>query len=193
MFKRSILILLSVVLVAGLTTSCILDPKEEKNVDPPEPVVFKDLLERDDVLFNLGLAYNERAMVEYNRLLDDNFVFIFSEADFNSGTTAEQWERAAEVESNTKILSQSNPDPNRVISIDLVLDYVEGLWTEEASPPEFGDESWFGKTVTYRLVVKTADSWEYRAIDLKARYTIRWAETDNGDYWRIVRWRDGVE
>jgi len=194
MFKRSILILLSVVLFAGLMTSCILDPKEEKNVDPPEPVVFKDLLERDDILFNLGLAYNERNMTEYSRLLDDSFVFIFSEADFNSGNvTVEQWERAAEVESNTKILHQSNPDPNRVISIDLDLDYVEDNWTEEASPPGFDGETWFGKTVSYRLVIKTADKWEYRALDLKARFTIRWAETDNGDYWRIVRWRDDVD
>ncbi len=195
MFKRSILILLSIIVVAGLTTSCILDPKEEKNVKPPAPVVFKDLLERDDVLFNLGLAYNERDMVEYARLLDDSFVFIFSEADFNSGAvTVEQWEKVAEVESNTKILNPNHADPvKRVISIDLVLDYVEDNWTEEASPPEFGEESWFGKTVTYRLVVKTAGSWEYRAIDLKARFTIRWAETDNGDYWRIVRWRDDVD
>ena len=131
---------------------------------------------------------------KYDKLLDESFVFIFSEQDFNNNVVDfAQWERADEIGSNTKILSQSNPDPNRVISIDLTLDYVEDNWTEEAAPPEFGGETWFGKTVTYRLVIKTADSWEYRALDLKARYLIRWAETDNGDYWRIVRWSDDVD
>jgi hypothetical protein len=191
MTVRRLLMIAGCVIAAGFFAACGDDLTSPPR---PEPIVFKDLTSRDDVLFNLELAYNERNIAEYAKLLDEHFVFYFGEWDYRNGTVPfEQWERAAEVESNTKILNQSNPNPNRVISIDLDLDYVEDNWTEEASPTGFDGETWFGKTVSYRLVIKTADKWEYRALDLKARFTIRWAETDNGDYWRIVRWRDDVD
>jgi hypothetical protein len=54
------------------------------------------------------------------------------------------------------------------------------------------DESWYYQTVDYNLTFKTADDWEHRANGLQAQFTIRWAETDDGDHWRIILWRDDV-
>jgi hypothetical protein len=194
MTKRSILILLSLIVVAGLTTSCILDPKEQKEGDDTKPpVVFKDLLEKDDVLFNLELAYLERNAKEYDRLLDDNFTFIFSEADYNSGEVDfPQWDRNTEVLSTVKILDPDLAGDKRVISIDLDVEYAVDNWTELPENEDHPGESWFTQTVDYNLTIKTADDWEHRANGLKAQFTIRWAETDDGDHWRVILWRDDV-
>lgn len=193
MYKRSILILLSLILFAGLTTSCILDPKEEKTGDdPPAPVVFKDLKAKDDILHNLELAYNERAFEEYDKLLDDAFVFIFSPEDFSSGATPQQWDRNAEVGANSRLLDPQLDDDQRVISIDLSLDYPKDNWTEEPENTNHPGESWYRKTVDYDLIVKTLDSWEHRALRLQAEFTIRWAGTQEDGHWRIVLWRDDV-
>jgi len=194
MYKRSILILLSLIVVAGLTTSCILDPKEQKKDDDDKPKVdFKDLTEMDDVLFNLELAYNESRMDEYDKLLDENFTFILSEADYNSGEVdVPQWDRDREVHVNTDILNPNLAGDLRVISIDLSLDYPADNWTEQPEHPDHPGESWYFKVVDYDLVVKTADDWEHRALGLQAQFTIRWAQTEQGEHWRIILWRDDV-
>jgi hypothetical protein len=193
MHKRSILIFLSLVVVAGLTSSCILDPKETKEDGGKRPqVVYKDLTQKDDVLHNLELAYNERDMKEYERLLDDAFIFIFSPEDFSKGDTPQQWDRDAEVGSNTKILDRNLDGDLRVISIDLSLDYPADNWAEQPENEDHPGESWYTNTVDYDLIVKTADDWQHRALDLKAEFTIRWAGTPEDGYWRIVLWRDDV-
>jgi hypothetical protein len=195
MTKRSILILLSLVVAAGLTTSCILDPKEEKGGgEDPTPVVFKDLSQKDHVLYNLELAYNERDFIEYNKLLDDSFVFIFSEADFNNGDVEfSQWDRADEFAVNEKILDPNLAGDKRVISIDLDIEYADDNWTEQPPNEVHPDESWFFQTVVYNLTIKTADDWEHRANGLRAQFYIRWATYDKGEHWRIILWRDDVK
>ena len=194
MYKRSILILLSLIVVAGMTTSCILDPKEQKKDDDDKPKVdFKDLTEMDHVLFNLELAYNESRMDEYDKLLDENFTFILSEADYNSGEVdVQQWDRDREVSVNTQILNPNLPGDLRVISIDLSLDYPAGNWTELPESQEHPGESWYSKVVDYDLIVITADEWEHRALGLQAQFTIRWAQYPEGEHWRIILWRDDV-
>lgn len=196
MYKRRIWILLSLILVVGLTASCILDPKEDKPKDAVEPPDFKDLSEKDHVLHNLALAYNEGRYEEYDKLLDEDFTFIVSEADFNDGVIeVRQWGRDREVRANTLILNPQHPDipeGKEVISMDLRLDYPEENWTEEPENETHPGESWYKKIVLYNLVVKTQDGWEYRAIGLQAEFTIRWAEYDRGEHWRLVLWRDDV-
>jgi len=194
MTKRIILILLSLIVIAGLTTSCILDPKEQKEGDDTKPpVVFKDLQERDDVLFNLELAYNERRYDEYDKLLDDNFTFIFSEWDYdNEEVEFEQWDRVSEVRANLKILDQGLGGGKRVISIDLSVDYAEDNWTELPENEDHPGESWYTQIVDYNLTIKTADDWEHRANGLQAKFTIRWAATGDGEHWRVILWQDDV-
>jgi hypothetical protein len=152
---------------------------------------YEDLSSKDDVLFNLELAYNDRSYDEFAILLDDDFVFTFSEADFYSGQVDyPYWDRASELASNQKILDPALPGGHRVISIDLDLYFPTFYWVEQPPNPDHPGESWYSKTIDYNLVVKTADDWEYRAIDLKAQFTIRWDES--AGQWRAVSWRDDV-
>jgi hypothetical protein len=144
---------------------------------------------KDDVLYVLELAYNERNFAEFEKLLDENFVFVFSEDDFNRGAVPfPSWERTDEIAASQKIFDPNLEGGKRVISIDLRLYYPEGDWTEETANESHPDESWFTKTVEYNLVVKTADNWEHRANGLKAQFTLREDDTTGG--WRIVLWAD---
>jgi hypothetical protein len=91
MYKRTILWLIVLVAAAGLTTSCLLDP--EKTKEEPEdktPVVFKDLTEKDDVLHNLELSYNERRFDKYEELLDADFITTTRTELPNSGDVSKR-------------------------------------------------------------------------------------------------------
>jgi len=89
-------------------------------LDDPPP----GLQHKDDILFNLELAYNERNFMQYDKLLDENFTFILSEAQYNAGEVdVPQWDRDVEVSKTTQIFSPNLPGDKRVISLDLNLDY----------------------------------------------------------------------
>jgi hypothetical protein len=64
---------------------------------------FQNLTQREHVLNNLELAYNERRFTPYDALLDPNFTFFFSPGDVG-GNIPDQWGRAEElgVASNTR-------------------------------------------------------------------------------------------
>jgi hypothetical protein len=192
MFKRTATLLLALVLVTGLTTSCILDPKEGKVDEKKTPVDYKDLTQKDDILYNLELSYNERNVSKYDQLLDAGFTMIFSDADIAEGKTPDQWHRAKEAEVATRILDNSGEtDPKLIVErINLNLDWVAGDWTEEPENPAHPGESWYRKVVNYDIVVNFADGWERRGFGLKAAMTIRWDE--DREHWRIVLWVDDV-
>jgi len=190
MFKRTALMLLIVVVTTGLTTSCILDPKDQPEETEKIPVVFKDLKEKDDVLHNLALSYNEREIFEYDKLLDANFIMIFSDADVSEGVTPDQWARAKEINVTGQMFDRNHPVPDlRVTSIDCALDYAAEDWTEEPENQDHPGESWWRKTVKYDLIMKwDLVGWERRGLGLSAEITIRW-DTDL-EHWRVVLWHD---
>ena len=77
---------------------------------------------RDNVLNNLQFAYNDRNISRYDELLDQDFIFYFSEYDFQNGlVTVEYWSRAAEINANKNIFdpNYSNPTQEPVQDIDI--------------------------------------------------------------------------
>lgn len=181
---RRCLILVLCAIIAMVTWSC-----DAEKVTPPHPEeIIQRPQEKDDVLHNLEAAYNERNTVEYEKLLDGNFVFVFSLAEYRAGEVPRLWGEASEIDANRKLMDPNLDGGQRVISIDLSLDYTKDGWTEEAPNSSHPDETWYNKTVDYNLVVKTADSWEHRALDKSARIAIR--QDPSTGQWRIVEWRD---
>ena len=183
-------IITAICIIAALAAwSC--DSDKTTPAAPVVPNPYKSLKSQDDVLHNLELAYNERNITEFEKLLDENFEFYFSEADFNSGAVQfENWGRLDELNTNQRLLDPDNPDPNRAISIFLELDFESGDWTPEPPDSTHPDETWYVKNATYRLVIKTAHYWEYRALDLEALFKIR---KNDGGRWRIVEWYDDFD
>jgi hypothetical protein len=167
----------------------------DDEVTPPAAVPrveFKNLQKQDDVLFNLELADNERNLTEYDRLLDDAFVFIFSLWDFGTGETPQQWDRNAEFLATMHMLEPAMSGDSRIVKLGLKLDYTAGDWTPEPPNQDHPDETWYKKTAGYDLSIATADGWKLRIQGLQAEFTIRWAGTEEDGKWRIVRWRDAV-
>ena len=71
--------------MVSFAASCILDPKKEPEDKIPTPgASFETLKEKDHTLVNLELLFNEFNSSEYDRLLDSDFTFFFSDADFSS-------------------------------------------------------------------------------------------------------------
>lgn len=194
---KKLAVLLLVAFVALGLNSCILDPKE----DPPPPdqgSTYKDLTERDHVLYNLKQAYDDRNIDRYDELLDEDFVFFFSNTDVQNGTVEYlQWARAAEVNATRNLFDPSftKPDLQPASSIRLTLTYAEGedKWVE-VTPPDpvaYPDEVWYEKIVRYSLTVKSGVI-DFVGNDIQASFTVRLAtdQSSGREYYRIILWRD---
>ncbi len=196
MSKRTAYLLVLIIAAVGLVSSCILDPKEK----PPDPTTpptrtYQDLTERDHVLNNLELAFNEKNKVGYYDLLDPDFIFFFSQADYNSSEdpTPVQWGIAEEQESARNLFEGGGGDPAG--PVDLKLIYAEDNWTaiDPDDPVKYPDQTWYLKTVEYNLSVTTVGGTTYNGIGLKAAFIIRQIERDGKQIWQIMRWRDNIE
>ena len=191
MWKRTVLYITSLVVVVGLTASCIFDPeKTPGGGDEKPPPSYKDLAEKDDVLFNLQLLYPQYDWVEYNRVLDDDLIFFFSEDDIGEGFT--EFEKEDEI--RTLQHMGDNSRENAVLSINLNLSYSAGEWTEIVpGDQKYAGENWYQKTVVYNMTVQAEPNMTYISTDIKAQFTIREGEdTDGSQIWRIIRWRAAI-
>jgi hypothetical protein len=194
--KRFIAPLLVVVTVSFLAGSCILDPKKVPPDKKTTGGTYKSLKSKDDVLLNLELSYNERNLTQYDKLLDDNFTFFFSDADFSSGkVNYQQWDRALEIQSTRHLFDRNysgSQDPIRSISLKLLYSPGDIGWEETTPDSSYQGEKWYQKTVNYDLTVQTTANHQFLAQDLQALFVIRYAFVPslNDTIWRIVQWYD---
>ncbi|UCG51499.1 MAG: hypothetical protein JSW58_15145 [Candidatus Latescibacterota bacterium] len=190
-----------IIVLAGLFVVSCSDHWEPDPIIPPikNPPGYKDLTERDHVLFNLQKAYIERNLVRFDMLLDSDFVFHFSQADYQEGRVpVEQWEKAREIFSAQNIFDRnfSKPGVDPVSKIDLTLTYVAGedRWTEVTPEDQitYPNETWYEKTVRYDLIV-TSGPIDYTGLNILASFTVRMDEVNGEQIWRIISWRDDAE
>jgi hypothetical protein len=185
MLKRSFLLGLAALLVAALS-SCIFDPSSSKPTPtPPKVYVEKDLSNKSDVLNNIEFAYNKRRVDAYDRLLDDNFTFFYTEGDVGGGGTPVQWGRPDEVTTTSGLLAAAD-------KIDMSIDWKDAYgkskvaWSEEVS----GSETWYYTTVLYHFTIKIGDTTYIPNIGSKAQFTVRNAGTTEKPKWKLVEFRD---
>lgn len=189
------LVLFVFVFAATLIVSC----NHEDPVGPKPASSFKALDgPRDNVLYNLSMAYNVRNIDRYSELLDVGFAFHFSQKDIDEGHVDHSpWDRTEDLHASINIFnpnfSKQGVDP--VSDIDLVLTYPAGDDTWTPIPPEdhpdYPGETWYEKTVIYRLSVQ-AGSMMYTGSDIQASFVVRLASVEGYEnpIWRIVAWRD---
>ena len=184
---RKLLMVAGCVIAAGFFSAC----SDDSTSPPPSAgVEFKDLQAKDDVLFNLALAYNRRSTVQLDKLLDEDFIFLFSSQDVIQNGTPASWPRTLELDAAGNIFDPTLPDDARVVSIDVRLYYSAGGWLEEPPGGSHPGESWWTKTATYDCVVQRADGFEYRAVSRLALFKIR--RDAGAGHWRLVSWYDDV-
>jgi hypothetical protein len=184
-------------------------------------VPYGDLTEKDHVLENLELSYNERNLVEFDKLLDANFVFFFSPADVQNGTVPfSQWDRTSELSATANLFAQipsgiplaptrgAGPIEERTWgsiktlfhaqssganSLNLTMIYPpgDGSWIAIAAPPPFSGETWYQKTASYSIIVTIGDT-TFLGTNINMTITIRPNVVGQETLWRIVQWRDDV-
>jgi hypothetical protein len=190
--KARLLVISAVVLCALLFVSCKDDPARVRI--PPVESNWPDLTQKDDIFEYLDLVYEEMDIDRFPKLLDDDFIFVFSQADFNRGTTPEQWGRNEELASARNMFtSYAHPTYGAITSIDLDI-APEGLWIEvPKTEPPYDGETWYQKTAEYRIIMETTSQYTLQGNEKKALFTVRLVEVDGVDIYRIVQWSDDIE
>ena len=159
---------------------------------------FKSLNKKDNLLFNLELAYNSRNINRFDELLDDNFIFYFGAMDFRDGNVDQpQWDRASEIAA-TRNLLDGNPGrevpPADRISLDIRYPAGEEEWVELTTlgPDASGGETLYEKTVDYNLtiVISEIDLTLTNSNARQASFVVRW-DADREAY-QIIQWYDDI-
>jgi hypothetical protein len=190
--------ILAITLLIPVFGSCIFAPKKAPPKDEGPPSAYKPLDKRDNLLFNLKLAYNQRNIEEYRKLLDYTpgvFIFYFGQDDINRGIAAvPQWGVEVE-EATTEGLFQRSAPPGEPLADDVILELTytedEEDWFETV-PETHPDETWYFKDATYRLSVRIGLTTHTQNKDVNARFTVREVEIEGEKVWKIVRWHDDI-
>jgi hypothetical protein len=165
-------------------------------VGPAPRVVYKNLTSRDHLLYNLELAYNERNLEEFLKLLDKTdgvYQFFFSATDVSQGLVNQaSWGYADEAEATGRLFDRNPPanDP-RADKIALNMLYIEGddAW-QDMVPSSYPSETWYQKTIEYRLSVRVGETDYNQNRVIVALLTVR--QKPGESIWQIVEWRDDI-
>lgn len=195
MWKRSGILMILVALIA-LTSSCIFDPDEETPKDPVIPDPWPALTEKEDVLYTLQRSYVERRIERYETILDDGFTFFLSDGDVNNGLPV-QWDRDVEVNANRNLFSRSRVGSFPLVkSIDMDVQFESGVQWVPVIPASAPTETWYTTTAFYFFQItveqegQTEDLTYYPDANSKAQFTVRNVGTDDDPSWVLVEWRD---
>jgi hypothetical protein len=181
MLKRNILLGCMALLIAAVS-SCIFNPDQGGggNTTKP-PQVELDLSHKTDVLNNIEYAYNKRKPAVYDKLLDLDFTFFYTEGDIGGSGTPVQWGRDVEGPATTGLLGDA-------AKIDMDLTWEDGVqWLEQVS----GTETWYYTTVFYHFTIKIGETTYIPNSGAKAQFTVRnSAAPGEKEHWMLVEFRD---
>ncbi len=176
-----------VALVACSMTACSSDSTTPE-LPPP---TFKPLTTRQAVLFNIQLAYNQRNITQYDKLLDNDFLFYPSSREVNGGSLPDHWARPEEVLYNSRLFDKGYTGPNRCKSIDMDLMFERGVQWVEVVPNAYPNETWYMTTVDYNFQIVVNPDIDYQPLsNSRAEFTVRNIGTNDAPAWRLVEMRD---
>jgi hypothetical protein len=197
---RRLLAALAVLSLLGLG-ACILNPGETddpKDIQGNSPV-RQALTTKSAVVNNLVYAYFNRDIDVYRELLDDNFYFVFQDADLGNPDIPDDgnWLRDDDVNATTNLFNENFVDPDGIQApadeIELQLfgyeDLDESSWDVYAGAKDFPDTNdWYETALRYHLEVSAGE--DLYIADDRARFIVRPVEVSGKDEWRLVVWKD---
>jgi hypothetical protein len=192
MWKRSSL-LCALLVFAAVTSSCIFDANEGDGDDIVDSD-YQPLTTKVAVLNNLEVAYNQRKILEYEKILDLGFTFFLSEGDVNGGLPV-QWDRGEEISANTNLFSRDEDPQGRwplctSIQMNVIFDPASIQWVE-VIPDAAPDETWYTTTLFYEFQIDVKPDTQFIPIPgAKAQFTVRNAGTESNPKWQLIEWRD---
>jgi hypothetical protein len=160
---------------------------DDTPTQPGPPSSFEDLSQRWHVLHNLENVFNLQNATEYDRLLDEDFVFFFSTEDVASGNYPTNWDRSVDFPATQRLLSD-------VLAIDLDIDLSQLSWVE-ITPDQgmYPGEKWYTTTVPYQFSMRFNQDPETTFLTSGTegtQFTVRQVEVSGQQRWRLVEWRD---
>ena len=178
--------LAAMVMAALLALGCAKEETPLLNAGPPES---STLTERWHTLDQMENVWNERSIVGYDALLDEDFTFFFALVDVDNGLPI-QWDRATEIGAARNMFDPNYTGERRITDIDLDLQFKpEDLeWSEfDPADAKYDGETWYRTTVNYGFTFEADPDWMFiNQRNSKAGYTIR---QTNGK-WRVVEMHD---
>ncbi|HEX5131278.1 MAG TPA: hypothetical protein VFX92_02195 [Candidatus Krumholzibacteria bacterium] len=188
--RRSTASFLSVVLVASMGLTVVACSDDNPVGQSAPQTNFKNLTERDDVLFNLQLAHNRRDITEYDKLLDPDFRFLLAAGDVKVGLPS-FWDRTTEVGANQCFFDRAGCMGKPLatsVAMELLFGGVQWVGFQPASAP---DETWYTTTVFYNFQIEFAPDTKYIPYaGAKAQFTVRNAGTDEAPQWKLLEMRE---
>lgn len=176
-----------------VTSSCLFDPEEKKEVViPPENIPLKDLTLKENVLNNIEYAYFNRSWQVYKDLLDEEFTFFFAPGDVG-GEIPEQWDENSEIGATTNLFDSRFGDGSefpicRSIRLDLELENIQWL---EVIPDGYPDETWYSTFIFYTFTFEMDPDKTYIASNgARAQFTVRNIGTETAPHWQLIEFRD---
>jgi hypothetical protein len=196
---KTVIIVLAAALIIPTFNSCIFDAEKTKKPDVVQ-TPFRSGEVKNDVVFNLEKAYEERNIDQYGKLLDDDFIFNFSPADIRDGkVTVAQWDRASELAATANLFDPSfsppQGEPVDRISLEFTYKVDEDDDWQPVVPPDpqkYPNETWYKLQVDYFLNVNAGATLYTSGNAIRAEYTIRPVMVEGKQIWRIVSWRDDI-
>jgi hypothetical protein len=124
---------LAFVIALSLFVSCLFGPDDHENRKKSEPVpTCKPLTDKDNIFYNLELAYKTADLGCYLDLLTDSFTFHLQEYDVVHNHLPEYWTRAQDsTHTRNLFLAAKRQHPDTTKNIDRLEFVVEnGSWVE---------------------------------------------------------------
>jgi hypothetical protein len=148
------------------------------------PPKFQDLSQRWHVLNNFELAHDKRDMTQYDRLIDDNYTFIFDTLKNDSLVTI-QWGRADDVTATAGLFAAVN-------YMDMAVDWKDshGNPTVQWSERIWGTETWYYTTVFYHFTIRIGATTYIPVAGAQMTFTVRNAGTSAKPQWKLVELDD---
>jgi hypothetical protein len=190
--RRSIILLLGLAITATLALSCGSDDtttiRDCFSCQCNPAYCAQKLTQKERVLTNLELAYNNRRVDWYTDVLDANFTFLLSPGDVGGGLP-EQWDRATEVDIHTRLFDKNYTAlPCQSIFLDVRTE--DGLTWTEFNPPAAPAETWSTTTLNYDFKFEIYPNTYIPLPGSKASFTIRNAGTESAPHWQLVEMHD---
>ena len=159
----------------------------------PSGLTFRDLSDKVHVLFNLELAWEVMDLAEYEKLLDDAFIFRYTEWISAGEWDTREWDKDTEGTVLRKMFGEEPPPSYLEPLTNVRLSFSSSQDWEAVAPqstPQLPGEMWFERTVGYFLAIEAGPK-TFVAIDRSARITIRFDVTCG--MWKIVLFEDDLE
>lgn len=178
-------------LIAIVAGALFLGCSDDETVNPnPKLSRFKKQTSPENVLHNLGAAYEAREIAPYDSLIydaggaaADTFSYFFSDGDIVRCGTPPSWGRAQEICATRRLF-----EADRVTSLQLKL--------TPGSSSRRDDRRVIHVSDVYMTMVARPDStggattYLVRGLRAEFEFKVQWVDARGDSLWRIVSWKD---